>query len=56
MKIVHTEDYAALRKAEYPSAAELADALYWQSKGDDKPMQAYLARCEAVKAKFPKSN
>ncbi len=31
-----------------------ADALYWQSKGDESKMQAYLARCAEVKAQFPK--
>ena len=54
MKITHTENFVALRQREYPSAAELGDALYWQAKGDDSKMQAYLARCEAVKLKYPK--
>lgn len=54
MKIVHQEDFAALRKREYPSAAELGDALYWQAKGDNSKMDAYLAKCEAVKLKYPK--
>ncbi|GAC1315520.1 MAG: hypothetical protein NVSMB28_00080 [Collimonas sp.] len=55
MKIVHTEDYRALRAKEYPPLADLADALYWQTKGDASKMAAYLARCDAVKQRFPKS-
>lgn len=43
-----------LRKAAYPSAADLGDALYWQSKGDNSKMEAYLAACERVKAQYPK--
>jgi len=54
MRIVHTERYDELRRREYPSAAELGDALYWQSKGDNTKMDAYLAKCEAVKKKYPK--
>jgi hypothetical protein len=32
----------------------LADALYHQSKGDETKLTAYLAKCEAVKQKYPK--
>lgn len=46
--------YQQPRKAEYPPLADLADALYWQSQGDDTKMTAYLAACDAVKAKYPK--
>jgi hypothetical protein len=46
--------YKELRRFEYPSAAELGDALYWQSKGDRSHMDAYVAAVEAVKAKYPK--
>jgi len=54
MNIVHVEDVGALRRALYPPLADLADALYWQSKGDDSKMVAYHAAVEAVKARFPK--
>lgn len=46
--------YQRQRKPEYPPLQDLADALYWQSKGDNSKMQAYLAACEAVKQKYPK--
>ena len=39
---------------EYPPMTDLADALYWQSKGDESKMTAYLAAVEAVKLKYPK--
>jgi len=54
MIITHTENYMELREKEYPPLAEFADALYWQSKGDDSKMVEYLAKCEAVKIKFKK--
>jgi hypothetical protein len=46
--------YQQLRIQEYPPLSEFADAMYWQSQGDDSKMTAYLAACEAVKAKYPK--
>lgn len=49
MKIVHTEDFSDIRAAMYPPITDLADALYWQAKGDDTKMHRYLAACEAVK-------
>jgi hypothetical protein len=52
-QVVHT--YAEMRALEYPSAGVLADAMYWQAKGDSTKMEAYLAACEAVKRKYPKS-
>jgi hypothetical protein len=54
MKIHHKGDYVKRRKEEYPDLAELADAMYWQSKGDRTKLEAYLAKCEQVKTKFPK--
>lgn len=56
MIIKHTEDVSKLRRDAYPPLADLADALYWQSQGDDSKMEAYNAAVAAVKAKFPKSN
>jgi len=46
--------YIAKRQPEYPPLADLADALYHQSKGDETKLTAYLAKCEAVKTKYPK--
>ncbi len=46
--------YIAKRQAEYPPLTDLADALYHQSKGDETKLTAYLAKCEAVKTKYPK--
>jgi len=46
--------YQRQRQPEYPPLQDLADALYWQSKGDNSKMQTYLAACEAVKQKYPK--
>lgn len=47
--------YAELRATAYPSMSVLADALFWQSKGDPTKMEAYLAACEEVKEKYPKT-
>jgi hypothetical protein len=54
MKIVHTEDYKKLRADAYPPMSDLADALYWQSKGDDTKMNEYIANCEAIKIRYKK--
>lgn len=47
-------EYQRLRQPEYPSLADLADAIYWQSKGDDSKMTLYLQACEDVKNQYPK--
>ena len=47
-------EYQRKRQPEYPPLTELADALYHQQNGDDTKMTAYLAKCEAVKQKYPK--
>ena len=46
--------YITKRVQEYPPLTDLADALYHQSKGDETKLTAYLAKCEAVKQKYPK--
>jgi hypothetical protein len=46
--------YIGKRQREYPPLTDLADALYHQSKGDETKLTAYLAKCEAVKQKYPK--
>ena len=50
----NSKQYARNRAKEYPPLTELADALYHQQNGDDTKMTAYLAKCEAVKQKYPK--
>jgi len=49
-----SNEYQRKRAPEYPPLTELADALYHQQNGDDTKMTAYLAKCEAVKQKYPK--
>jgi hypothetical protein len=43
--------YATKRKAEYPPVADYIDAVV---KGDQAQIDAYVAACLAVKAKYPK--
>jgi len=47
-------EYQRQRKPEYPDLKELADALYWNSKGDSTKLDEYYSKCEAVKDKYPK--
>jgi hypothetical protein len=47
-------EYQRLRKPNYPSWEVLADAIYWQSQGDNTKMDAYVAAVEAVKVAYPK--
>lgn len=51
---IQATEYQRKREKEYPPLTELADALYHQQNGDDTKMTAYLAKCEAVKQKYPK--
>ena len=48
--------YQRLRAKEYPDLKELADALYWNSKGDSTKLDEYYSKCEEVKNKYPKPN
>lgn len=43
--------YAQKRTAEYPSAFDYLDGVV---KGDQAQIDAYIAACQAVKAKYPK--
>ena len=45
-------DYRLQREAEYPPIGEYLDAVV---KGDQDLMDAYIAACQAVKAKYPKT-
>jgi hypothetical protein len=42
------------RLQEYPSLGEFADAFVKMQNGDPLQMEAYVAACMAVKAKYPK--
>jgi hypothetical protein len=46
--------YKQLRAKEYPPLEDLADALYWQSQGDNTLLDIYMEKCAEVKAKYPK--
>jgi len=46
--------YQRNRQPEYPSLADLADALYWSNQGDNTKLDEYYQACAAVKAKYPK--
>jgi len=43
--------YKQLRAAEYPDFREYLDGIV---KGDQAQIDAYIAACQAVKAKYPK--
>lgn len=45
--------YKAKRAAEYPPMADYIDGVV---KGDQAQIDAYVAACLAVKAKYPKEN
>lgn len=48
--------YSRERKFDYPDLGELADAIYWKEKGDNSKMEAYIAKVDAIKSKWPKSS
>lgn len=48
---VDPEAYKAHRAAEYPPMADYLDGVV---KGDQAQIDAYIAACQAVKAKYPK--
>lgn len=48
-------EYQRKRANEYPLLTDLADAMYWASQGDNTKLDAYYAKCEAVKLKYPKA-
>jgi uncharacterized lipoprotein NlpE involved in copper resistance len=51
---VDPEAYIAKRAAEYPPITDFADAYYWAQKGKTELMDAYVAKCDAIKQKYPK--
>ncbi len=46
--------YQELRAPEYPPLSTLADAIYWQTQGDNSLMDKWIAACDIVKQKYPK--
>ena len=54
MSIAWPPDYAELRRREYPPLEDLADAIYWMERKNKILMDEWLAKCDAVKVKYPK--
>lgn len=46
--------YQELRRPLYPSLADFADAYVHAQNGDSAAMDAYIAKCNIIKAQFPK--
>lgn len=53
-KVTLQPDYRSARARRYPDLSEFADAVYWASRGDRSKLDAWLERCDEVKASFPK--
>jgi len=51
---VNAHAYIAKRASEYPPITDFADAYYWAQKGKTELMDAYVAKCDAIKLKYPK--
>ena len=49
---VYTQTYADKRAAEYPPMTDYLDGIV---KGDQDQVDAYIAACNAVKLKYPKT-
>jgi hypothetical protein len=49
---VDPEAYKAKRQAEYPNLIDYIDGIV---KGDQEQIAKYIADCQAVKTKYPKS-
>jgi hypothetical protein len=47
-------EVVAARRAAYPPIEDFADAMYWQTQGDNSRMKDYMAACRAVKLAHPK--
>lgn len=50
--LVDSQAYIAKRQAEYPPITDYLDGVV---KGDQDQIDAYIAACLAVKAKYPKA-
>lgn len=53
-RVTISPDYRLARSQHYPDLHEFADAVYWAERGDRSLLEAWLARCDAVKASIPK--
>jgi predicted lipid-binding transport protein (Tim44 family) len=51
----HEQEYAEMRRAEYPSVEEQLEAAYEARQGDDSRQREIDERIRAVKEKYPKS-
>jgi hypothetical protein len=49
-----SKNYQRQRSREYPPLQDFADAMYWHRKGNDSLLDAYVAACDLVKARYPK--
>jgi len=49
--VTSVTDYKVQREAEYPPITDYLDGIV---KGDQAQIAAYIAACQAVKAKYPK--
>lgn len=54
MKILHKTDYRERRRKDYPHLGDFADAMYWAERGDRSKLDAYFARIDEIKARYPK--
>jgi hypothetical protein len=53
LAIIEANAYKSKRAKEYPDFKEYLDGVV---KGDEEQVQAYIDKCLAVKAKYPKGN
>jgi hypothetical protein len=53
--VLQSLKYRDLRKEEYPPIGDGLDALVHKENGDPTQLAAYVAACNAVKEKYPKS-
>jgi len=51
---ITANQYKTDRQRKYPPLADLADAIYWNEKGDATKLTTYIAACDAVKTAYPK--
>ena len=49
--VYNSKEYQRLRQLEYPPITDYLDGVV---KGDQQQIAAYIAACQAVKAKYPK--
>lgn len=52
-KTLRNKYIGAERMRNYPSLADLADAIYWEKKGNVGKMNQYISKIDRVKADHP---